>query len=79
MIKKEVLVKEISKLVELKKNLIPLLNQHVSSSLFFSGIPEAERKTMIGQLQGMVLSQTRHIETLIQLKDEVSQSGQNVY
>ena len=55
MIKKDKLLNQINMLIDLEKRLIPLLNRHISSSLFFSGLKESDRDAVLERFQNIVM------------------------
>lgn len=79
MIKKDKLLRQLDTAIKSEERLIPLLNKHVSSSLFFSGLKENERKAIVERLQKIVLTETKHIELLNGIKDEITKGKNNVY
>lgn len=79
MIQKDRLVHKIDAIIDSKKRLIPLLNKHISSSLFFSGLKPEERNAVIERFQNIVITQTKHMETLKEIKDEVAKGKSDVY
>ena len=79
MIKKDKLARQIDAIIDSKKRLIPLLNKHISSSLFFSGLKSEERNAIIERFQNIVIIQTKHMETLKGIKDEVAKGKNDVY
>ena len=79
MIKKEKLLQQIEKVTNDEKRLIPLLNRHISTSLFFSGLRDADRKKTIEQFQRMVVAHTKHTEYLKGIVDEVKKGKSDVY
>ncbi len=72
MIKKDKLLDRLNELMNLEKSLIPLLNRHISSSLFLSDLKEEDRKRIVEYFQSMAIRQTKHVEMLDELKDEVA-------
>ena len=79
MIKKDKLLNQIDKLINLEKTLIPLLNKHISSSLFFSNLKGDEQKKVIEYFQSVVIAKTKHIEILNGVKAEVTRREKDVY
>lgn len=79
MIKKEKVLNQIGILADSEKRLIPLLNRHVSSSLFFSGLDKRESDAIIERFQNIVLTCTKHVETLNGIKEEISKGKNDVY
>lgn len=79
MIKKDKLLNRINTLIDLEKKLIPLLNRHISSSLFFSKLKEDDRNAIIEYFQNLVITKTRHIEILNNIRDEVTGRQSDVY
>ena len=79
MIKRDKLTRQIDAIIDSKKRLIPLLNKHISSSLFFSGLKSEERNVIIERFQNIVITQTKHLEILRGIKDEVAKGKSNVY
>lgn len=79
MIKKDKLLVKIGAVTELEKRIIPLLNKHVSSSLFFSGLEKAERDAMVDGLQNIVINKTKHLDILNGIKDEITKGHSDVY
>ena len=79
MIQKDRLVHQIDAIIDSKKRLIPLLNKHISSSLFFSGLKSEERNAIIERFQNIVITQTKHLEILRGIKDEAAKGKSNVY
>ena len=79
MMKKDRLICQIGAIIDSKKRLIPLLNKHISSSLFFSGLKPEERNTIIERFQNIVITQTKHMEILKGIKDEAEKGKSDVY
>lgn len=79
MIKKDLLLSKLKDLIENEKMLLPLLNRHISSALFFSGIDTKEQEKIKERLQSMVLIQTQHVEALIKIKEDVEKGSKDVY
>ena len=79
MIKKDKLLKQLNKLIELEKSLIPLLNKHISSSLFFSNLEKGKQKEIVEHFQKLVITKKSHIEILDGIKSEVSRREKDVY
>jgi len=79
MIKKEKLLKGLESLVILGKNKNPLLNRHISSSLFFSELKPQERKAILEKFQEISVAQAKHLVILGQIKEEILKSKKDVY
>ncbi len=79
MIKKVLLLSKLKDLIENEKMLLPLLNRHISSALFFSGIDIKEQEKIKERLHSMVLIQTQHVEALIKIKEDVEKGSRDVY
>ena len=79
MIKKDKLLKHIDELINLEKSLIPLLNKHMSTSLFFSNLKKDEREEIVEYFQNQVIAKTKHIEILNGVKNEAARRKKDVY
>lgn len=79
MIKKERLLKQLNKLLDMEKNLVPLLNRHVASSLEFSGLGDTEREEFNARLQEMARIHVRHVEELTIIKTRIAEGDIDVY
>lgn len=79
MIKQEKLLDQINELMSLEKSLIPLLNKHMSASLFFSNLKESEQEKIKGYFQNLVIAKTKQIDILNGVKDEVARRKKDVY
>jgi len=79
MIKSDKLLKQIDELINMEKSLIPLLNKHMSASLFFSNLEKDEREEIVGYFQNQVIAKTKHIEILNGIKNEVVRRKKDVY
>ncbi|MFA5337313.1 MAG: hypothetical protein WC330_03170 [Candidatus Omnitrophota bacterium] len=79
MIKKEKLLKELDSLVSLGKSKNPLLNKHISSSLFFSELKPQERKAILEKFQEISIAQSKHLEILSQIREEILKGKKDVY
>lgn len=79
MIKKDKFIKEIETLLNLQKSVVPLLNRHVSSSLFFSELKEEERSSMLVNFQRIAVKQAKHLEILNNIKEEALTKKTDVY
>lgn len=79
MIKKENLLAKLKELIETEKVLVPLLNRHISSALFFSGLDKKEQEDLKERFQSMVITQTQHIEALGRIKEDVEKGKSDVY
>jgi hypothetical protein len=79
MIKKDKLIQKINSAIDIQKRLVPLLNKHVSASVFFSGLNSKEKDEIAQQFQEMSIAHTKHIDILTSIKDELSKGSANVY
>jgi len=79
MIKRERLLKQLNKLLDMEKNLVPLLNKHVSSSISFSGLCESDQREFTTKLQDMARIHGRHVEELAIVRDRVTGDDIDVY
>ncbi|MDD3344862.1 MAG: hypothetical protein PHO34_00275 [Candidatus Omnitrophica bacterium] len=79
MIGKDKLLKQVEKLIQQEERLVPLLNRHVSSALFFSGLEQKERDGILDRFQEMAVKQREHVDILKGIKKEVSEGAGNVY
>ena len=79
MIKKEKLVHGVNSVMDIQKQLVPLLNKHVSASVFFSGLPDKDKEKIIQRFQSMAIMHTKHMDTLKSIKEEIIKGGGNVY
>ena len=79
MIKKEKLVHAIESAMDIQKQLIPILNKHVSASVFFSSLPESDKENIIQRFQYMAIAHTKHIDTLESIKQEIIKGNGHVY
>ncbi len=79
MIKSDKLLKQIDELMNLEKSLIPLLNKHMSTSLFFSNLKKDEREEIVGYFQNQVIAKTKHVEMLNGIKNEALRRKKDVY
>jgi len=79
MIKKANLLGKIDVLLGLDKGIAPLLNKHISSSLFFSVLKGSEQKAILDSFQKMVVTKTKHIEALNGIRNEIAKGKSDVY
>jgi len=79
MIKKANLLGKVDSLLVLNKSITPLLNKHVSSSIFFSVLKDAEQKAILEKFQNMVIVKTKHAEMLNGIRGEISKGKSDVY
>ena len=79
MIKKERLIQQIESLIGLEKSAIPMLNRHISSALFFSELQSKERNMILENLQKMSIARSKHLEVLVQLKEDILNSKSHVF
>ena len=79
MMQKEKLAASINKLMELEKNLVPLLNKHISSALFFSGLKKSESGAIMEEFKNKAMTQAKHIDVLKGIKEELARSKNNVF
>jgi len=79
MIEKKELLRQIDILLKQKARLIPLLNRHISSAVFFSYLKEKEQKIILDYFQNMVIRQQQHIEILNGIKEEIKQGDKDVF
>lgn len=78
MISKDALLKKIDEALDLEKRLIPLLNKHISSSLFASGMDKAECDSITERFKDMALTAAKHVELLNGVRDEASRGKRDV-
>jgi len=79
MIRKSELVKKIGTIIELEKSLIPLLNRHLTSTLFFSSLKAEERSAIIERFKKAAITQSKHINTLNDILEEAKKGKNDVY
>jgi hypothetical protein len=79
MIKKEKLLHGIDSAMDIQKQLVPLLNKHVSTSILFSGLSEKNREEISKNFQEMAVKHTKHMDILKSIKEEVMKGSSNVY
>lgn len=63
----------------MEKNLVPLLNKHVSSSISFSGLSESDQKMFTSKLQEMARIHERHVEELTIITKRATESDMDVF
>ncbi len=68
MIKKEKFLNDIDRLTASQRNLIPLLNRHVTASLGMSELKDIDRKKTVEFLQKLALMQARHLDVLQEIR-----------
>jgi hypothetical protein len=76
--KVEIFLKEIKTLTQLEKSIIPLVNRHISSSLFFSDMKPAERSVVLTTFQNMAVIQSKHVEILEVIAQAVAKKDKDV-
>jgi len=79
MIKKEKLLGSIESVIEIQKNLVPLLNKHISSSLIASGLKKGDQTAIAETLQKIAVTKTKHIDMLNDIKAEIKKGKNDVY
>jgi hypothetical protein len=79
MIKKEKLLRGIDFAMDIQKQLVPLLNKHVSASVFFSELPGKDKEKIAQRFQEMAIIHTKHMDTLKSIKEEIIKGGDHVY
>ena len=79
MIKKEKLLRGIDFAMDIQKQLVPLLNKHVSASVFFSGLPGKDKEKIAQRFQEMAVIHTKHMDTLKSIKTEIAEGDGRVY
>jgi hypothetical protein len=79
MIKKEKLLGQINNLLGVEKAIVPLLNRHISSSLFFSALKEVDRRQILESFQNLAVTQAKHADILNSIKNEITKGENNVY
>ena len=79
MIRKEELLKQLDLLSALVKKAAPLLNKHITSSLSFSELTDAERDKIVDRFQDISVAQAKHVEILEQVKKEILKGNKDVY
>lgn len=79
MIRKDKAALEIEKILALKKNLIPLLDKHIASSLPFSDIPGGDKRIILEKLREFVVTQSKHLTLLADMDLEMKGSREHVF
>ncbi len=79
MIKKDKLLKKINRAISDHDAIVPLLNRHVSTSVFFSALPPEDKEEIIARFQDMARTYSKHMNMLDSIKREVSEGETNVY
>lgn len=79
MIRKEKALELIHEMVLAKENMVPLLDQHISSALPFSFISDKDRQTIVNKFHLFVNAQSKHLEILEGMRVEIQGSGRDVF
>jgi len=79
MIQKEKAVELLSRLIQLQKELIPLLNRHLTASIELSGLPQTERQKVSDFLKRRAVMQASHLETLEGTLRSIRESKRDVF
>lgn len=79
MIRKDKVKTEIDKIIDLKKNLIPLLDKHIASSLPFSSLSQKEKELILEKFRTFVVTQSKHLQLLSDIAEEIKRSSENVF
>ncbi len=78
MIKKEKFVNGLDRLTAAQRNLIPLLNRHVTASLEMSELKNFDRKEIVEFLQKRALLQARHLDALQEIREKAGRMKSDV-
>ena len=79
MISKKKLLTGVNEALGVQKRLIMLLNRHISAAVSFSELNAREKNDILEKFQAMVITHTKHAETLMSIKEEVESGEANVY
>ena len=79
MIGKDKLTARLNKILMIKNNLVPLLDKHVASSLFFSDMDKAKREKILEGLRRAVKKQVKHVEIMNSILKAIAGVRRDVY
>lgn len=79
MIKKEKLLKKINEAMDVQKNVLPLLNKHISATVTFSKLEPMEKEEIEARFQEIAILLTKNRRVLQSVHEEVSEGKSNVY
>ena len=78
MTKKE-LLKLVDEAIDLEEKSIPVYRKHLGTALFWSGLPEWERKQLGIYLNILAKESGKHAVKLAALKEKIEKGGKDVY
>ncbi len=76
---KKELLKMIDDAIDLEEKSIPVYMKHINTALFWSGLPEWERKQLGIYLNMLAKESGKHSVKLNSLKKKIEQGGKDVY
>lgn len=79
MIKKEELLNQLNKAIELEDKLTPLFSRHIPASVSFSGLDAMDQKKTVDFFQQRAVTQAKHIEILKEIRASITAESQDVY
>jgi len=79
MISKHNLLKEIDRLLDLKERAMPLLNQHILTTISFSELKKDDQNMITEKFKAMAAQQAKHKQLLKDIKNSVTRGSSNAY
>jgi|GEM_PF-454796 len=76
---KKELLKMVDEAIDLEDKSIPVYMKHLNTALFWSGLPEWERKQLNIYLNVLAKESGKHSVKLNALRDKVEKGGKDVY
>lgn len=73
------LIKRIDDAVDLEEKSIRIYRKHLNTALFWSGLPEKERKQLNIYLDMLAKESGRHSVKLNALREKIEKEGKDVY
>lgn len=78
-ITKNELLKLLDDSIDLEEKSIQVYNKHLKTALFWSGLPEDERRQLNIYLSMLAKESSKHSARLSALKEKVEKEGKDVY
>ena len=78
MLRKDRVSQRVNEMINLKQNLVPLLDKHISSSLPFSSIKKKEQQVILDKFKQFAITQRKHVELLEELQQQLKENPNHV-
>lgn len=73
------LLADIDSALGIQNGIISIMGKHMPSAIEYSDLGAEEKKEMLERFRERVMAHKKHLDTLLEIKQDVLEEGNNVY